>query len=497
MADQGKATWRFSVHFWSANVAELFERAAYYGVFIGLVVYLTRNFGFSDAESGWIAGLFYALLYLVPPFAGAWADRVGFRRALATAFALLALGYALLGTFGSVVGEDVRAQYLAARSAESLFGDAGRAAALELLGGAAWRWSAVIGLVVIMLGGAIVKPVVTGTVARNSNEATRARAFSIFYQIVNIGAFLGKTFAPTLREELGLEYVSFYSSVMGLLGMVVVLLFFRPPASEGEGKSFRQILRGFGVVLRNWRFMALILIVAGFWTIQGQLYSAMPKYVLRMVGEHARPEWLANINPLVVVIFVIPITHLVRKLRPVTSIGIGLMIIPVTAFVIALSPSLAAAAGPEVGIFGAVFHPITVTLILGIGLQGLAECFLSPRFLEYASKQAPKGEEGLYMGYSHIHTVFSGILGFVLAGYLLEAYCPDPKTLPLAVHNQWKVALETGGELPAAYAHAHQLWFVFAAIGVLSFVMLLLYRHLTDRADRRAGIDPNGEEAKG
>ena len=139
--------------------------------------------------------------------------------------------------------------------------------------------------------------------------------------------------------------------------------------------------------------MALILIVAGFWVIQGQLYATMPKYTLRLVGEGAAPEWLANVNPFVVVILVTPITHLFRKIRPVRSIGIGLIIIPISALSIALSPILESITGQSIGFLGLfTLHPITVMLIIGIALQGVAECFLSPRYLEYASKLATKGE---------------------------------------------------------------------------------------------------------
>ena len=59
-------------------------------------------------------------------------------------------------------------------------------------------------------------------------------------------------------------------------------------------------------------------------------------------------------------------------------------------------------------------HPITLMVVIGIGMQGLAECFLSPKFLEYASKQAPEGEVGLYMGYSHLTTFFAWAAGFSL-----------------------------------------------------------------------------------
>jgi dipeptide/tripeptide permease len=457
---QGKPTWRFPRQFWTANVVELFERTAYYGVFIGLVLYLTRNYGFNDIHAGWVAAYFAAVIYLVPPFAGAWADRVGFRKALTLAFVLLTAGYAMLGWFGT-------------------------APALEALGPGGIKVAAVVALTTILLGGALVKPIISGTVVKSSDDTNRARAFSIFYQVVNIGAFVGKTLAYPLRTRLGLEYISYYSAFMALCGLAVVLLFFRKLDNTGEGKPYAEIFRGFSKVLRNGRFLALILIVAGFWIIQGQVYASMPKYILRTVGEHARPEWIANINPLMVVIFVVPITYLVRRIRPVASIGIGLFLIPLTAISISLSPVLESLVGSNISIFGLAVHPITVMLVFGIGLQGLAECFLSPRFLEYASKQAPKGEEGLYMGYSHLTTFFAWLVGFTISGYLLDAFCPDPKTLSPEVQAARLEALETGGALPEAYAHAHYIWYVFAAIGVAAFLCLLVY----DRATRTVGGD--------
>ncbi len=74
------------------------------------------------------------------------------------------------------------------------------------------------------------------------------------------------------------------------------------------------------------------------------------------------------------------------------------------------------------------------------------------------------------MGYSSLTTFFAWLFGFVISGYLLDAYCPDPKTLPPAVFDAHEAALQSGGSLPEAYAHAHYIWHVFAAIGVGAFV---------------------------
>jgi len=435
---ESKLTWKFPPVFWIANVIELFERAAYYGMFITLTLYLTRNVGFTDIETGWIVAIFAATIYLGPTFTGALADKIGFRMSLIIAFSSLTLGYTALGAFSDKV-------------------------------------FSLLSLGLIMFGGSFVKPVIQGTVAKTSDETNRARAYSIFYQMVNIGAFAGKTVAKPLRTSLGLEYINFYAASMALVALLLVLIFFKNIDSAGKGKTLSEVLGGFRRVLTNFRFMALILIVAGFWAIQGQLYATMPKYSLRLIGEHAAPEWLANINPFMVVLLVVPITHLVRKMKPVSSISIALAIIPLSALSVALSPVLESFTGQSVnfGLFS--LHPITVALVVGIALQGIAECFLSPRFLEFASKQAPRGEEGLYLGYSQLTTFFAWLFGFITSGYLLDRYCPDPQT----------VAPEL---LPQAYAHAHYIWYFFVGVGLVALVAILIYAFVTNRIDAKKAV---------
>ena len=51
-------------------------------------------------------------------------------------------------------------------------------------------------------------------------------------------------------------------------------------------------------------------------------------------------------------------------------------------------------------------HPVTLMLVIGIMLQGLCECFITPRYLEYFSYHAPKGEEGLYLGFSQMDSKY-------------------------------------------------------------------------------------------
>ena len=48
----------FTRAFWVSNTVELFERMAYYAVFIVLTIYLSTILGFNDFEASMISGLF-------------------------------------------------------------------------------------------------------------------------------------------------------------------------------------------------------------------------------------------------------------------------------------------------------------------------------------------------------------------------------------------------------------------------------------------------------
>ncbi|MCX6165498.1 MAG: MFS transporter [Ignavibacteriae bacterium] len=425
-----KVKYKFSKIYWTANTVELFERAAYYAVFIAITLYLTNVVGFNDIWAAWISGVFSAGLYLLPPFTGAYADRIGFRKAIILAFTLLTIGYFSLGAFP-------------------------------------YKSIVIPSLLVVMIGGSLIKPVITGTIAKTTSTETRAKGYSIFYSIVNVGAFIGKTFAYPLRINLGLQSINYYSALMTFVALIVVYFIYKNFDELEVKRTFKEVLKGFKRVFTNVRLITLIFIVSGFWIIQSQLYATMPKYVIRTVGVTASPEWIANVNPFVVMISVVWITSITKKIKAVTSMNIGMFIMPFSALLMASSYWLMAITGESVNFFGVISaHPITVMMIIGIIFQGLAECFISPRYLEYFSLQAPKGQEGLYIGFGYLYSFFANILGFGISGYLLTAYCPDPKTL-------------SPEALVHAYDKAYYIWFYFAGIALTAGIALMIYRYFT------------------
>ena len=192
----------------------------------------------------------------------------------------------------------------------------------------------------------------------------------------------------------------------------------------------------------------------------------MPKYVIRMAGETAKPGWIANVNPFIVVCCVSIVTRLMARKSAITSMNIGMFLIPISALLMACGNLL----GND--LLGSMSN-ITLMMILGIVVQALAECFISPRYLEYFSLQAPKGEEGMYLGFSHLHSFLSSIFGFGLAGILLTKYCPDP------------ALFETREAWMAASANAHYIWYYFAGIGLVAAFALLAFAKITNKMDKK------------
>ena len=139
----------FARPFWIANGTELFERLAYYGLQAVLAIYLHERLRFSEEQTGLLQGVFGFVVWFLPIFGGALADRLGFRRILSLAYLVLSVGYFLIGSITSDWLAPVRA-------------------ALPLY------WIVFVILMIPALGPGLVKPVVAGTTARGSSEAMRS-----------------------------------------------------------------------------------------------------------------------------------------------------------------------------------------------------------------------------------------------------------------------------------------------------------------------------------
>jgi POT family proton-dependent oligopeptide transporter len=370
----------FERPFWVANITEVFERLSYYAAFASLPRYLHEGLGLTVVQSTTLAGLFGGAVWILAPFGGTTADRLGFRRALSLAYLILSGSYFLLGSFN--------APWLGPlRNNVPLFG---LAAAILLLPA---------------FGIALVKPAVVGTTARASKDNVRSIGYSIYYTLVNIGGAAGPLVASWVHGHLNVEKVFLVSALSVFAMFFAVLLFFREPkrSDETQTASLGQAARNFLTVISDLRFMVFLLIFSGYWIIYWQIFIILPLYVHNYISPEADTERMLSTGPILVILLTVAVSLLTQKMRPFRAIALGTLISALAWVFLIVHPSVAMAY-------------VTLAVI------ALGEITLSPRYYEYVSRLAPSGQQGTYLGFAFLPIGIGSIFGGPFGGRLIHHY---------------------------------------------------------------------------
>lgn len=412
----------FERPFWVANITEIFERLAYYGAFASLALYLQGKLNFSTQDTGTLTGMFGGMVWFLAIFGGAAADRLGFRRALSTAYLILGVSYFLIGSIGASWLAPIR-----------------NAVPLGLFVG--------VILVLPALGVSLVKPCVVGTTARASKENVRSIGYSIYYTMVNIGGALGPLFASWAHRNLGVENV-YRVVAIGVFAMFfVVLLFFREPRQSGDAPplSVMQVARNFCVVVGNarlvlpvllvafllriaiyvrpawsvpwwiWvallilvlagisRFMWFLVIFTGYWVVFWQQYISLPGFIQGYINSQADVEKILVTDGLTVICLTLVVGLLTRKIPPFPAIILGTVVTSVSWIILALRPT----------VWGAV---------LSLFVLALGEITQAPRYYDYISRLAPAEQQGTYMGFAFLPIGIGSLIGGWFGGTVVHHF---------------------------------------------------------------------------
>jgi dipeptide/tripeptide permease len=509
--------------FWTANVTELFERAAYYAMAAFVVIYLGR-LGFGSYWPSFLSSsMLWFLVFFLPILSGSIADQIGFRAGLLIAFVLLAAGYSLMGypvwLGGSALSSTISPEVtVRARDAVVIVG------AILLIG----------------IGGSFVKPCISGTVQK-THGGRATLAFAIFYMLINIGALLGRGVAFVVRKGSNVETTLLVVCILGLaafgivtlvyrttktdrrqkdvwlgtigfttivvLGVLVVrwvylsstagrpaaaganlsyifavsacasavaflivLFFYREPAVAAApakpARSVGRILLDMVLVLENPRFTLYLLVMTGFYFLYNQVYNVLPLYMQKVVEKEPPMDLYTAANPFTIVCFQLLISNAFGKIRPIRSMVIGTVIISV-AMLINVVP-IYAAGGPQAIV--ANWLPIAaVFIVLTVALIALGELFTSPRMYEYIGALAPKGQEGLFLGYANLPLALGALLGGPVGAFIFNE---------IMVRGATK---KPDGLLELVPANNMIGWLILMAIGFLSALFLWIYNRWLER----------------
>jgi POT family proton-dependent oligopeptide transporter len=442
---------KFPRSFWTANTIELFERAAYYSMASFMVIYLHETLGMRPAFATFLNGsVLWGLIYFLPILSGTLADKYGFKRSLKVSFVMISLGYAVMGNIQ--------------RFWPSLSGKAG-ASAID------YTVPAVMGIVLIGVGGSVVKPCIAGTVQKTSGlRATLG--FGIFYMVINVGSMTGRGVSYFIRTNLGIPAIFTYAAtVFALIGLAVVLFLYKEPEYVSDGKkddqklqkrTLGQAILGIFIVLSNLKFVFFLIVIGLFWFLYVQLYNLMPLF-LRHIDPNAPVEIYTLANPVMIVCFQLLITRMVKKWKPVKSILLGVGVTTAGMLLNVLPALFLPNLSQKASLFGLALPVAGMVLIASIASMAVGEMMASPRIYEYIGAIAPKGQEGLYLGYANLPIAIGSLFGGPLGGRLFERFISEPVKAGEPVHT---VAM----------------WLIITGIGVASMLGLAVYDRLLVKA---------------
>ncbi|HEX2919803.1 MAG TPA: MFS transporter [Bacteroidales bacterium] len=442
---------------------ELFERWAWYGFYNAFALYLTLSkdtgaLGFSQLEKGVIIGTGSMLLYFLPLFTGAIADRVGFKKVLILSFASYIAGYFMVGTFQSF--PMVFAAYIFLATAGALF-----------------------------------KPVISGMIAKTTNEGNSSVGFGIFYMMVNIGGFIGPFIAGFLYK-VDWWLVFLMSIVTIAINFIFIFFFFREPDREPSEKTF---LQNIGIAFRNifntlsdWKYVLFLLIMAVFWTAYNQLYYSFPIFLEQWVhldrfsdffglaqGTITAPT-VTSMNAFFIIVLQIYISTQSMKLKPLNSIITGIIIL-------------------ASGLMMMFFTQNPWLMIIGVLVFAIGEMASSPKYSEYVGGIAPADKKALYMGTSFLPIALGHFAAGWISGkpfetiadkYYLLSKALAEKGLELnpegLTQNEFFTralelmnmnASQLDQYLWTRY-HPSNIWILFAGIAIFGSILLFLYDRL-------------------
>lgn len=398
---------------------EFFERGSYYGMMSILSVYLvldvTRGgLGFSKESVGIINSVITPLLYILPILSGALAEKIGYKKTLAFAFAVMSLGYFFTGLSSSYI---------------LVFAS----------------------LIFLVIGAGFFKPMISGTIALSTDEKNSTLGFGIFYWSINLGAFLFPLFLIPYLKQIGWSYIFFMAAIITGSLFFLNLFVYKEPDRPKSNKSLADVFKDMVFVLKDYRFVIMIVIYSGFWILYFQMFGT----VLWYLTEHMdmtpvnsavnsflslfmdNPSWkfdaehVTVINAGTIILLQLFISTIVKNTKALPTMITGIALGTIGMGMLAISTH-------------------AWVFMAGMAIFSIGEMTAHPKFISYVGLIAPPDKKALYLGYSFLYGVIGSGIGGVLGAFTYVRFVTE-------------------------MGRPDVLWLMFSGIGVLTIIGLLLF----------------------
>jgi proton-dependent oligopeptide transporter, POT family len=505
----------FNRIFWIGNLIEMVERLAYYGlrVVVPLYIVLAIEEGgpqFSQTQKGMIFAIWAAIQSFVPILTGGYADKFGYKLTVAVSTVIKIAGY-LSMAYALEIASFV--------SGGASVGVPGHSTTLVCF---------TVGAGLLALGTAVFKPGIQGIIALQLKEANASVGWSVFYQLVNVGGFLGPYVASVMRL-MAWRYVFIACAVIISFNFLLLLAFPEPKRelstadiARGDAELDPSFVAKFGRFLKVlWdgtigifepRLAAFLVVFSGFWAMFHQLFDLLPNYIsdwvdtsmvtqaivaplFSLFGSTIPAEWagqvppeqMINLNAGMCMLLAFIIGFYTGKVRSMTAMIAGILVSAGAIYSLGLSTN----------------GWITLTCIAAFSL---GELMSSPTKMRYFASIAPPGKKATYLGYVNATGGIGWALGSLIAGamyeeggdkvvlarrYLTDTLGQDATAIGEMAKTEVMPHLAAAtdqtvmGAQTMLYNHYDPsfVWTHFAIIGLVSMLGLIIFDQVTRRTE--------------
>lgn len=491
------------------------ERLAFYGVRSVATLYgkdpvSKGGLGVTPGEMGTI--FFWWMLFQswVPVFTGGIADRYGYKLAIFMSTVFKIIGYLIMAAFPTY-------------------------------------WGFFSGAIFLALGTAIFKPGIQGTLVKCTNRQNSSMAWGIFYQTVNIGAFIGPLLAGYMRK-MEWKYVFLACAAIICLNFLLLLTYREPGIEDrlkreedrkASGVKQRPMILDTLAELRKLHLLVFLGIFSGFYFMFYSLFDVLPNYiddwvdtrdivrsagslvyqegaeggptllqkvagfvmVLDSSGTRIQAEGLMNVNAGMIMLTCFFFGYLSSRVRITTSIWFGTGLATLALLICGHAT-------------------MGWMCFFGIVCFSIGEMLSSPKFSEFVGNMAPDDKKGTYLGLCQmapgIGATIEGKLGLMLYGHyaskeafaremLIRDQGMDAATVSAIPQGEAfdKLVTLTGQTAEqvtlhlAQLHHPERLWMIMASVGLVTTLALIwyggwVYKYMASQEAKEAAAPESG-----
>ena len=412
---------------WLTFLIKFFIYTAYSVTNKTMVLWLSKDLGFSDQAAGALVGWVWApAMTIFTLLAGSVTDAIGLRRTffLGVAICTVARTVMILTTNPTL--------------------------------------ALACGVLPLAVGEALGTPVLLAATRRYSTTAQRSMSFSIIYMVMNLGyVAAGYIFDFIRRSDFrfsigGLQPTPHEQLFCVSLAFEILLfptIYFLRRSAEGGEKARRRTTdfwSGIAITVRDtaietaqlfhrllkqsgfYRLLLFFLLIGFLKAIFLQMDYVFPKFGDREMGLHAPVGKLSAINSWIIIVLVPIVGALTQRFAAYRMVVIGGAICATGVFIMSLPTDwfVAATNSPAgqwlghayLGLAGPI-HPYYTMSALYLIVFSIGEAFYSPRVYEYAAAIAPRGQEASYGSLAYLPFLVGKLL-VGTGGWLLAAFCP-------------------------------------------------------------------------